>query len=129
MLDETLGLIPGSGGTQRLSRLISPARAKEMVFSGEVIGAATAYGYGLLNAVVPHECLMDEAYKIARKIAGKSGIMLSLIKSSFNAGRNMDLSSALEFEIQCFSECFATEDKKEGFSAFSEKRKPNFIDK
>jgi enoyl-CoA hydratase len=124
-----LGLIPGSGGTQRLARLIGPARAKEMVFSGEVIDAGTAYDYGLINKVVPHKFLMEEAYKMARKLADKSGIMLSLIKSSFNAGRNMDLSSALEFEIQCFAECFATEDRREGFTAFSEKRKPNFIDK
>lgn len=124
-----LGLIPGSGGIQRLSRLIGLLRSKEMVFTGEVINADTAHNYGLLNKVVPHESLMEEANKMALKMADKSGIMLGLIKSSFNAGRNMDLSSALTFEIQCFAECFATEDKKEGFSAFSEKRAPNFKDK
>lgn len=124
-----LGLIPGSGGIQRLSRLIGLLRAKEMVFSGELINAETAFSYGLLNSVVSHESLMDEAYKMALKMSKKSGIMLGLVKSAFNAGRNMDLSSALTFEIQCFAECFSTVDRKEGFTAFSEKRKPTFNDK
>lgn len=124
-----LGLIPGSGGTQRLPRLIGSARAKEMIFSGKTIDAKTAYEYGLVNAVVPHETLMDEARKMAQRIAEKSGIILSFAKSALNAGRNMDMAPALDFEIECFAQCFATQDRKEGFNAFSENRKPVFQDK
>ena len=119
-----LGIIPGSGGTQRLTRLVGSARAKELLFTGKVIDAHTAHSYGLLNQVVPAESLIEEAKKVALEIAGKPSVALLLLKSAVNTGRNLDLPSALDYEIECFSQCFATQDQKEGFKAFLEKRKP-----
>jgi len=124
-----LGIIPGGGGTQRLPRLIGIGRAKELVFTGELIDAKRAYEIGLVNKVVPPERLMEEAQKIASKIASKSLPILRLAKEALNYGYSMDLEKALEFEIECFGHCFNTEDHVEGISAFIEKRKPSFKDK
>jgi len=119
-----LGVIPGSGGTQRLTRLVGSARAKELLFTGKVIDASTAHSYGLLNQVTPANSLMEETRKIALEIASKSSLTIELMKSAVNTGRNLDLPSALDYEIECFSQCFATQDQREGFRAFIEKRKP-----
>ena len=124
-----LGIIPGSGGTQRLPRLIGPSRAKRLIFTGELVDAKTAIDIGLVDMVVPHDQLMDEAKKIASTIAGKSKVALTLAKSAINRGLNMDLRTALSYEIECFAQCFASDDQKEGMRAFWEKRKANFNDK
>lgn len=124
-----LGIIPGGGGTQRLARLIGIGRAKELVFTGELIDAQRAYEIGLVNKVVPPERLMEEAQKIASKIANKSLPILRLGKEALNYGHSIDLEKALKFEIECFANCFDTEDHVEGISAFIEKRKPSFKDK
>ena len=124
-----LGLIPGGGGTQRFARLIGLNRAKELVFTGDLIGAQRAYEIGLVNRVVPAEQLMEEAQKIAARIAAKSLPVLRLAKEAFNYGYCMDLEKALKFEIECFANCFDTEDHEEGMSAFVEKRKPSFKDR
>ena len=121
-----LGVIPGSGGTQRLPRLIGICRAKELLFTGKMIDADEACRIGLVNKVVPHKDLMEETLKIARKIAKKSPIALKMVKTSVNKGMHMGLPTALDFEIELFSLCFSTEDRKEGFEAFIEKRQANF---
>lgn len=123
-----LGIIPGSGGTQRLSRLVGASKAKQLIFTGELVDAKTALSMGLVDIVVPHDQLMDEAKKIASTIAGKSRISLALAKSAINRGADMDLRTALDYEIECFAQCFASKDQKEGMRAFLEKRKANFTD-
>jgi len=124
-----LGILPGSGGTQRLARLVGPSIAKRLIFTGEIIDAQTALSLGLVDRVVPHDQLMDEVKKIAFTIASKSKIALALSKSAINRGLEMDLQTALNYEIECFAQCFASEDQKEGMRAFLEKRKAKFIDK
>lgn len=124
-----LAIIPGGGGTQRLSRLIGLGRAKELVYTGGIIGAERAYELGLVNIVVQPEKLMEEACKLASKIVTKSLPILSLAKEAMNCGANLDLDRALQFEIECFANCFGTDDQTEGMSAFVEKRKPSFSDK
>ena len=121
-----LGVIPGVGGTQRLTRLIGMTRAKELIYTGEIIDANTAFTMGLVNKVVPPDSLMTEAKELARKMLSKSSIALSLAKKAINSGADMSLSSGLDLEAQCFARCFATEDQKEGMRAFLEKRKPKF---
>lgn len=121
-----LGVIPGSGGTQRLPRTVGLSKAKEMLFTGDTIGAQEAYSLGLVNKVVPVESLMEEVSKMAAKIAAKPPLALKIIKSVVNRGINMDLESALRFESQSFGLLFSTQDQREGVSAFIEKRKAIF---
>jgi len=121
-----LGIIPGAGGTQRLTRLVGMTKAKELILTGDIIDADTALNIGLVNKVVPQYDLMSEAKALAQKLLTKSSAALSLAKAAINCGWQMPLSSALDLEMQCFSLCFATEDHKEGMSAFIEKRKPDF---
>jgi len=125
----TLGIIPGSGGTQRLTRLIGMARAKELVFTGNRIDAATALSYGLVNKVVPQAKLMEEAKELAKRIMRNPGVALTLAKIAINSGANVDLNTGLDIELQCFAQCFATVDQKEGMKAFIEKRKPQYKNK
>jgi enoyl-CoA hydratase len=124
-----LGIIPGSGGTQRLTRLVGSSKAKELIFTGELVDAQTALDIGLVDRVVPHEQLMDEAKRIAAKISGKSKVALALAKSAINRGHEVDLRTALSYEIECFAQCFASEDQKEGMKAFLEERKASFVDR
>ncbi len=124
-----LGLIPGAGGTQRLTRLIGAAKAKEMIYMGDPIDAATALNLGLVNKVVPPEKLMEEAMAWATKLASKSGPVLAMAKMAINTGVDTDMASGLNMEIKCNALCFATEDRKEGMDAFLEKRKAVFKNK
>jgi enoyl-CoA hydratase len=124
-----VGVIPGGGGTQRLTRLIGMTRAKELIYTGDMIDAKTALDWGLVNRVVPPDSLMTEAKELAKKLLTKSGRILSLAKSAVNSGASMSLPDALDFEAQSFSLCFASEDQKEGMKAFMEKRKPEFKNK
>jgi enoyl-CoA hydratase len=124
----TLGIIPGSGGTQRLQRLIGIPRAKELIFTGEVIDAQTALQIGLVNRVVPLSSLLEEAGKLAKKMVDLGGIALGLAKAAMNLGARVGLGEALQYEIECFSQCFATRDQKEGMAAFLQRRKPHFMD-
>ncbi len=121
-----LGIIPGSGGTQRLPRVVGLTKAKEMLFTGDIIDAGEAYRIGLVNKVVPVESLMEEVSKVAAKIAAKPAMAVKVTKAVVNGGINMDLESALRFESQSFGLLFSTQDQKEGVSAFIEKRKPIF---
>lgn len=121
-----LGIIPGAGGTQRLTQLIGMTKAKELVYTGDMIDANTAFTIGLVNKVVPLDSLMTEAKGLARKLLSKSSIALSLAKKAVTYGAAMSLPSGLDLEAQCFALCFATEDQKEGMQAFIQKRKPEF---
>ncbi|MEN6463194.1 MAG: enoyl-CoA hydratase-related protein [Syntrophomonas sp.] len=124
-----LGIIPGGGGTQRLPRLIGMAKAKELIFLGDIIDAAAAEKIGLVNKVVPTESLLEEAQKLARKIAVKPAVAMQMTKEAMNVGINLDITSGLILEIQNFVTAFASADAKEGLSAFVEKRKPKYTDK
>ena len=121
-----LGLIPGACGTQRLPRLIGMAKAKEMIFMGDMIDAATALNLGLVNKVVPQENLLEEAMEWAKKLAAKSGPVLAMAKMAINTGLDTDLGSGLGIEIKCNAVCFSTYDRKEGMDAFIGKRKAVF---
>ena len=124
-----LGIIPGAGGTQRLSRLVGMTKAKELIYTGDMIDANTALTLGLVNKVVPADSLMTEAKDLARKLLSKSSVALSLAKSAVTSGAGMSLSSGLDLEGECFAQCFASEDQKEGMAAFIAKRKPQFKNK
>jgi enoyl-CoA hydratase len=121
-----LGIIPGSGGTQRLPRLIGPSKTMRMVLTGELVDAKTALAMGLVDWVVPPDQLMNESKRIATVLSEKSGSALRLAKRAIRHGLNTDLTTALNYEMECFAQCFASEDQKEGMKAFLEKRKPNF---
>ncbi|HEX7475828.1 MAG TPA: enoyl-CoA hydratase-related protein [Dehalococcoidales bacterium] len=123
-LEINVGIIPGSGGTQRLQRLIGINRAKELIYTGKMIDAETAFEYGIVNKIVPLADLMKEAKTLAETLLTKSSAILKLAKSAINMGGNVDLNTGLNIEIECFAQCFATEDQKESMAAFLEKRKP-----
>jgi enoyl-CoA hydratase len=121
-----LGIIPGWGGTQRLSRLIGMGRAKELIMSGEQITAQRAYEMGLANRLYPGDRLMEETMAFAAKIAALPGFALKMAKHSINFGYDLALDNAGRLEQECVAQCFSTDDQKEGMSAFLEKRKPVF---
>ena len=121
-----LGISPGFGGTQRLPRLVGRMKAKELLLTGRNLSADEALSIGLVNMVVDDEKLMEEAEKLADKIAGKSSVQTNFIKALVNKGADIDLNSANSLEISYFSSSFSTHDQKEGMKAFLEKRKPEF---
>jgi enoyl-CoA hydratase len=121
-----LGLIPGGGGTQRLTRLIGEGRSMEIMLTGEMIDAQTAYNYGLVNHVYPAAELEAKTMELANKIAEKAPIALQLAKEAVKFASRSNLDEGLRREVDLFALCFSTEDKQEGVSAFLEKRKPVF---
>lgn len=121
-----IGVMPGAGGTQRLTRAVGKARAMEMVLTGNFISAQEAKEAGLINKVVPVALYLDEAIKMAQKIAEKSPIAVQLAKESVLKAFDVGLQEGLYFERKNFYMLFATEDQKEGMNAFIEKRKPEF---
>ena len=118
-----LGITPGFGGTQRLVRVVGTGKAKEMVFTGQNIKADEAYRIGLVNGVYPREELMPAVMKLAQKIASNAPIAVRNSKRAVTDGFLSDLDHAIAIEEQYFSECFETEDQREGMKAFLEKRK------
>jgi enoyl-CoA hydratase len=124
--EVTLGICPGFGGTQRLPRLIGKARAKELIFTGEMIDAKKAYEYGIVNKVVPQDKLLDEAKEIARKIAKNGPLAVRTAKRLVEMGLETSLRNGEAMEMEAWANLFATEDQKEGMRAFLEKRKPEF---
>lgn len=124
-----LGVIPGFGGTQRLPRLIGEGRAKELIYTTDVINAQEAYRIGLVNHVYPLGQLMDEAKKLAKKIVTKAPLAVGYAKFAINKGLQVDLDTALSIESDMFGMCCATSDKSEGMGAFVQKRKPQFLGK
>jgi len=121
-----LGIIPGGGGTQRLTRLVGEGKAMELILTGDIIDAKSAYAIGLVNAVVPADQLEAKTMEIANRMAEKSPIALSLAKESVKLASRSNLDEGLRHEVDLFALCFSTEDKNEGVSAFLEKRKPAF---
>ncbi len=121
-----LGVIPGWGGTQRLTRLVGKAVAKELCLTGAIIKADEALSIGLINKVFPKDDLMAETKKVAKLMASKSRIALRAIKHSVDRGFDMDLRNAMAYEVESFAMCFSGEDRAEGMKAFIEKRTPEF---
>jgi enoyl-CoA hydratase len=121
-----LGVIPGAGGTQRLTRAVGKGVAMEMILTGEPIDAREAHRLGLVARVVPNELVVEDALALAAKIATKSPLALRLAKEAVNAAYEMSLTDALAHERRLFYLLFASEDQKEGMAAFLEKRDPDF---
>ena len=121
-----IGIMPGGGGTQRLTRAVGKAKAMEMILTGKRIGAEEAKTLGLVSRVVPKEAYLEEAKKLANEIAMKSPVAVRLAKMAVNKAFEMGLSEGIDFEREVFYLLFASEDKQEGMKAFMEKRKPDF---
>jgi enoyl-CoA hydratase len=124
-----LGVIPGAGGTQRLTRILGKYKAMEMILTGRPISAQEAHALGLVNKVVPVEVFMDEARAMAKEIAKKSPIAVRLAKEAVLKTFDTSISEGLEFERKNFYMLFASEDQKEGMRAFMEKRPASFTGK
>ena len=125
----TLGILPGAGGTQRLTRAIGKAKAMEMILSGRMIGAEEAERSNLVSRVVPAAELMDEAMKVAERIAHLSQPIVAMAKSAVNRAFETTLEEGVRYEKAVFYSAFATEDQKEGMAAFIAKREPSFSNK
>ena len=121
-----LGVIPGFGGTQRLSRLLGKAMAKELCMTGVMISAREAKEIGLVNKVFPHDKLWEETMKTARLMASKGRVSLRAVKRCVDRGYNVDLPSGCYMEADAFALCKASPDATEGMTAFLEKRRPEF---
>jgi len=121
-----LGIIPGGGGTQRLTRLVGEGKAMELILTGAIIDAQTAFNLGLVNHVVPAEQLETKTMEIANRIAEKSPIALRLAKEAIKLASRSNLDEGLRREVDLFALCFSSADKDEGVKAFLEKRKPEF---
>jgi enoyl-CoA hydratase/carnithine racemase len=122
----TLGIIPGAGGTQRLSRLIGPARAKDLIMSGRFVKAPEALAIGLIDRMVPADEVYEAAVALVKPYVKGPAQALRAAKIAVDGGLDMDLASGLAWESQLFAALFATDDKNEGMAAFVEKRKPKF---
>ncbi len=123
-----LGIIPGWGGTQRLSRLVGKGKAKELMLTGAMIDADEACRIGLVNQVYPGDILMSKTVEMAKEIATKPQLAVRLIKEAVDNGLEMPVDKAFSYEAELFSLCFASEDQKEGMQAFLEKRPPTWKD-
>lgn len=121
-----LGIIPGFGGTQRLSRLVGLAKAKELIYTGKTIKADEAKDIGLVNDVVAADELIDTAIELAQLILKQAPLAVKASKRAINRGYEMDLVHGLEMEAEMFGVQFSTEDQKNGMTAFVNKEKPNF---
>jgi enoyl-CoA hydratase/carnithine racemase len=124
--EVTLGLVPGGGGTQRLPRLVGKGRALRLILSGEMIGAQEAYRIGLVDEVVPATDLIARAEAILKRIAANAPIAVKFALEAANKGMETSQSEGLLLEASYFGLCAATDDKKEGTTAFLEKRRPQF---
>jgi enoyl-CoA hydratase len=121
-----IGVIPGAGGTQRLTRAIGKGRAMAMILTGDPISAREAEAAGLVARVTEDELVVEDALALAAKIATKSPLALRLAKEAVNAAYEMSLTDALAHERRLFYLLFASEDQKEGMAAFLDKRDPEF---
>ena len=124
-----LGITPGFGGTQRLARIVGAGRAKELIYTCDLIKADEAYRIGLVNKVVPLENLLDEAKAIAAKIIANAPIAVKYCKDAINRGTQVSIDKAVIIEAEDFGKCFSSDDQKEGMSAFLEGREKNFQNK
>jgi enoyl-CoA hydratase len=121
-----LGIIPGFGGTQRLSRLVGKSMAKELCMTGVMISAQEAKDIGLVNKVFPAEALWEETIKVAKLLASKGKVSMRAVKETIDRGYDQDLRTGCYMESEAFGMCMASEDAKEGMGAFLEKRKAVF---
>jgi enoyl-CoA hydratase len=121
-----VGVIPGCGGTQVLPRLMGEKRAKEFIFSGRMMDAEEALGYGIVNKVVPPAELRDATVKMVNDLLRNSPAILKIAKMAVNKSLDLPLSVGMDYERELFAMCFGTADQKEGASAFFEKRKPDY---
>ena len=124
--EVTIGITPGYGGTQRLPRLIGTGKAKELIYSGEIITAEEAYRIGLVNHVFPLEGFLEAVKKFAGKFVRQASLAVRYAKKAINEGIESDLDKGLALELEYFGKCFSTIDQKEGMSAFLNKKRPNF---
>jgi enoyl-CoA hydratase len=124
--EVTIGIIPGWGGTQRLARACGIGFAKELVFTGRMVGAEEALQRGLVNAVFPPDELEAKTLELARSLADLSPLVLARAKETANRSLQGELADGLAFEAEAFAQLFSSEDQKEGMAAFAEKRKPRF---
>jgi enoyl-CoA hydratase len=124
--EVNLGVIPGFGGTQRLARRVGIGRARELVYTGEIIAADKALAIGLVNAVVPKDELLGRVRAVADQIAAKGPLAVAQAKRAMLRGVDADLAAGNELEAQAFAMLFGSDDQKEGMKAFVEKRKPEF---
>ncbi|MEA1968539.1 MAG: enoyl-CoA hydratase-related protein [Thermodesulfobacteriota bacterium] len=122
----TLGIIPGFGGTQRLTKIVGTNMAKEMIFTGKIISASEAEKIGLVNKVFAPESLMDDVLKCAKSIVLKGRVSLRAAKESVESAQNVDILTGCRIETDAFAVCMTSPDAKEGTTAFLEKRKPLF---
>ncbi len=125
----SLGIIPGFGGTQRLPRIVGMAKATQMILTGDPVRSEEALSIGLVQMVVSKDTLVEDAKKLALKLASKSGLAMRQALKSIGQGAALDIASAMDLESSVFSDLYGTHDMKEGVSAFLEKRKPDFQDK
>ncbi|WP_313802378.1 enoyl-CoA hydratase-related protein [Cytobacillus sp.] len=124
--EVNLGVMPGAGGTQRLTKLVGKTKAMEWLFTGRRISAREALHFGIINRLVSKEVLMEETLKFAAEIANQAPLSIRLIKESVLKAVDVSLDVGMHFERKNFYLLFSTEDQKEGMRAFQEKRKPNF---
>ena len=126
LTEVTLGIMPGAGGTQNLPRAVGERRAKEIILTGRPFSARDAYEWGMANRLCAPASLIEEALDTARRIADNAPISVRQAKHAIRYGMQMDLGSAMMFEIEAYNRMVPTEDRREGIRAFNEKRKPQF---
>lgn len=126
LTEVTLGIMPGAGGTQNLPRAIGERRAKEMLMTGRPIDAARALAWGVVNDLAEPGAVVERALETARTIAANAPLSVRQIKKSIRYGGQMELRTALRFEVEAYNHLIETEDRHEGIRAFNEKRKPQF---
>jgi enoyl-CoA hydratase/carnithine racemase len=126
LTEVTIGIMPGAGGTQTLPRIVGERRAKEIILTGKPFTAEQALEWGILNRVCAPEEVLPAALETARVIAGNAPLSIRQAKRSMHFGLQMDLRSALRFEVECYNQLVGTEDRQEGILSFNEKRKPVF---
>lgn len=126
LTEVTLGIIPGAGGTQNLTRAVGERRAKELILTGSPFTATEAHAWGFVNRICEPDALLDAALETARRIGGNGPIAVRQAKQAIGRGVQMSIWDGLAFEIEAYNRCVPTEDRREGVLAFNEKRSPVF---
>jgi enoyl-CoA hydratase len=126
LTEVTLGIMPGAGGTQNLPRAVGERRAKEIILTGRPFSAKDAFDWGMVNRLCAPDRLLDETMETALRIADNAPISVRQAKHSIHYGLQMDLASAMMFEVEAYNRMVPTEDRREGIASFNEKRKPKF---